>query len=115
MKVLFLYPNTDGYFRCPVGLTLIMTILAKEGHDVKVFDTTFMAVEDSGDNQMREKLGIVKKVPTAHLFEKQSTDKIISTWVKTVQDFKPDLIGASIMEDAYSFCGDLLDAVKKKI
>ena len=43
MKIMFLYPNNEGYFRCPIGLTLIMTILAKEGHEVKLFDTTFMA------------------------------------------------------------------------
>ena len=40
MKIMFLYPNNDGYFRCPVGMTFLMTILAKEGHEIKLFDTT---------------------------------------------------------------------------
>ena len=44
MKVLFLYPNHEGYFRCPVGLTLVMTVVANAGHEVKLFDTTFMNV-----------------------------------------------------------------------
>ena len=72
MKVMFLYPNNDGYFRCPVGLTLIMTILAKEGHEIKLFDTTFMAKSDNEDQKIREKLKIVKVLPTAHLYEKRS-------------------------------------------
>ena len=113
MKIMFLYPNNDGYFRCPVGLTLIMTILAKEGHDIKLFDTTFMAVDDNKDNEIREKLGIVKPVPSAHLFKKHSKEEILSTWIKEIRDFKPDLIAASILEDAYEFCGTLLDAAKK--
>ena len=72
MKVMFLYPNNDGYFRCPVGLTLIMTILAKEGHEIKLFDTTFMATSDNEDIKIREKLKIVKVIPTAHFYEKRS-------------------------------------------
>jgi len=113
MKVMFLYPNNDGYFRCPVGLTLIMTILAKEGHEIKLFDTTFMATSDNEDKKIREKLKIVKVLPTAHLYEKRSKKEIISSWIKAIDDFKPDLIAASILEDAYEFCGTLLDAAKK--
>ena len=33
--------------------------------------------------------------------------------IDTIKSFKPDLIAASILEDAYEFCGNLLDAVKK--
>lgn len=113
MKILFIYPNNEGYFRCPIGLTLIMTILRDEGHEIKLFDTTFTASEDAQDNRAREKLGLVKTVPTAHLFEKQSNEKLISDWIKTIKDFKPDLIAASIIEDMYKFCGTFLDAAKE--
>ena len=114
MKVMFLYPNDEGYFRCPVGLTLIMTILAKEGHEVKLFDTTFMAVGDNLDSKLREKHRTAKPIPMDHLFNKYSTKELISKWIKAIQDFKPDLIAASILEDAYDFCGTFLDSAKKK-
>ena len=110
---MFLYPNNDGYFRCPIGLTLIMTILAKEGHEVKLFDTTFMAAGENNDSKLREKNGTVKPVATAHLFQKHSKEELITAWIKTIEDFKPDLIAASILEDAYTFCGTFLDAAKK--
>ena len=113
MKILILYANNEGYFRCPIGLTLIMTILRDEGHEVKLFDTTFTASTDNKDNRMREKLETVKSVPTAHLFKKQSNEKLISAWIKTIKDFKPDLIAASIIEDLYKFCGTFLDAAKE--
>jgi hypothetical protein len=72
MKIMFLYPNNEGYFRCPIGLTLIMTILAKEGHEVKLFDTTFMASAENVDTKLREKSGTVKYIPMDHLYNKQS-------------------------------------------
>ena len=76
MKIMFLYPNNDGYFRCPVGLTLIMTLLAKEGHEIKLFDTTFMAAGDNLDSKSREKSGAAKPIPTAHLFKKHSEENV---------------------------------------
>ena len=79
---MFLYPNDEGYFRCPVGLTLIMTILAKEGHEVKLFDTTFMAVGDNLDSKLREKHRTAKPIPMDHLFNKHSTKELRSKWIK---------------------------------
>ena len=77
MKIMFLYPNHEGYFRCPIGLTLIMTILAKEGHEVKLFDTTFMAAEENIDSKMREKSGMVKPIPMDHFYNKHSEKEVI--------------------------------------
>ena len=113
MNILFLYPNNEGYFRCPVGLTLIMTILKNEGHNIKLFDTTFMNVEDNIDSKIREKIGMTKPVAMDHLYEKNSEQEIISKWLKLIGDFKPDIIGVSFLEDQYEFCGRLLDEAKK--
>ena len=41
MKVLFIYPNAQGYSRIPLGLCLVMTMLEENGHEVDLFDTTF--------------------------------------------------------------------------
>ena len=70
MRVMFLYPNNEGYFRCPIGLTLIMTMIEDDGHSVELFDTTFKYVKDNVDSKVREKYGFAKVVPTEHLFEK---------------------------------------------
>ena len=113
MKILFLYPNNEGYFRCPVGLTLIMTILKKEGHEIKLFDTTFMAADDNLDSELREKNGSAKPIVMDHFFDKHTERELISKWIQTIKEFKPDLIAASILEDAYEFCSLFIDAVKK--
>jgi len=113
MRVLFLYPNHEGYFRIPIGLTLIMTVAANEGHDVGLFDTTFIATGDNLDSKGREKDKLVKAIPMHEMFNKHSQEEIVDAWIKKIKDFKPDLIGISILEDAYKFADVLLTAAKK--
>ena len=73
MKILFLYPINEGYFRCPVGLTLLMTIAEKEGFEVKLFDTTFIAAEDNIDSKLREKRGDTKPIEMGHMSPSSKT------------------------------------------
>ena len=114
MKIMFLYPNHVGYFRCPVGLTLIMTVCANEGHEVKLFDTTFMNVSENEDNRAREKAGQVKPVTLDNFFNKLSKNQIEIDWLKAVKEFSPDIIGTTIVEDSYTYCDRLLGLAKEK-
>ena len=114
MKVMFLYPNHEGYFRCPVGLTLIMTVVENEGHQVKLFDTTFMNSANNQDNAKREGAGLVKPVTLDNYFNKKSTNQIETDWMKAVEDFSPDIIATTIVEDAYTYADRLLSLAKNK-
>ena len=114
MKILFLYPNHEGYFRVPIGITLIMTVCKNAGHDVKLFDTTFIAAEDNLDTLVREKAKLTKPIPMDEMYDKHTQDEIVDLWLKKIEDFKPDLIVASILEDAYKFADTLLGAAKNK-
>ena len=58
MKILALYANTGGYGRIPTGLAIIITVLAKAGHKIELFDTTFLEASNH-DNDLREEAGIV--------------------------------------------------------
>ena len=111
---MFLYPNHEGYFRCPVGLTLIMTVVENEGHQVKLFDTTFMNSDDNQDNTKREDAGLVKPVTLDNYFNKKSTNQIETDWLKAVEDFSPDIIATTIVEDAYTYADRLLSLAKNK-
>ena len=112
MKILFLYPNHVGYFRCPVGLTLIMTVCANAGHKVKLFDTTFMNTSTNEDQKQREESGQVKPVTVDNFFTKKTKEQIDQAWLKTIENFKPDLIATTIVEDSYVYCDQLLKIAK---
>ena len=113
MKVLFLYPNHVGYFRCPIGLTLIMTMCKNEGHEVHLFDTTFMNVEENKDQDKREETGQVKPVTLDGFFNKKSKNEIESLWLSKIEEINPDMIATSIVEDSYLYCDRLLGLAKK--
>ena len=114
MKIMFLYPNHVGYFRCPVGLTLIMTVCKNAGHDVKLFDTTFMNVSENKDQETREKSGQVKPVALENFFNKKSKSQIETQWLDEIEKFSPDIIGTTIVEDSYVYCDRLLGLAKEK-
>jgi len=113
-KVMFLYPNHEGYFRAPVGLTLIMTVTEIAGHEVKLFDTTFMNVSENKDDAVRVKSGQVKPVSMDNYFTKKSKEQIENAWLDAIEKFSPDLIATTIVEDSYEFADRLLNIAKKK-
>ena len=60
IKVLFIYPNTFGMNMLPPAIALFSAIL-KDGHQVKVFDTTYYAVDHgmNSDGSKEKKLNVV--------------------------------------------------------
>ena len=43
MKVLFIYPNAEGYGRVCLGISVIMSVLEDKVHEVDLFDSTFIS------------------------------------------------------------------------
>ena len=87
---MFLYPNHEGYFRCPLGLTVIMTVCANEGHEVRLFDTTFMNVSENKDNKIREKAKQVKVVTIDNFFNNLTfilLNRINYLWQKKLRKY----------------------------
>jgi len=122
MKVLSIYPNADGYGRIPTGLAIIMTVIKNAGHELALFDTTFLQASNS-DNDTREKAGLVKKVESivgsktsvacSPTFESLSEDQIKGLLLEKLKQFKPDVVIMSIVEDNYSWADKLLNVVKR--
>jgi len=112
MRFLFVYPNEEGYGRIPLGIALLMTILKKEGHDVDLFDVTFVIQNANKDTEMREEIGEVKVTDTGYLYHKHSYEEIDQLFVDKIQDVAPDIIGFGIVEDNYLYCHRLLKVGK---
>ena len=45
---------------------------------------------------------------------KNSKNKIEDKWLKAIEEFSPDIIGTTIVEDSYVYCDRLLGLAKKK-
>ena len=112
MKILALYANTGGYGRIPTGLAIIITVLTEAGHDLELFDTTFLEASNH-DNDLREEAGIVIPVPLGHLYEGMTQAQIDASFAEKLNLFSPQMLIASIVEDNYPYAHHFLEIAKK--
>ena len=112
MKILFLYPNFGGYGKIPIGMALVMTILQNEGHEIDLFDVSFIISDHNLNDEQMERVKAVKETDTSHLFDLHSYDQIDNLLKSKIEKFSPDLVTASIVEDNYRYCHRLLKLIK---
>lgn len=112
MNVLLIYPNCEGYGRIPLGVSLISACLKRAGHAVELFDLTFMMSKNI-DNAMREEIGTAKKVDTVSYWGTVEGLDIYGELRKKLLEFKPRLIGISIIQNNYWVSVDLLRFIRK--
>jgi len=115
MKILFVYPNTQGYPRVPHGQNIVMIMLEHAGHDVELFDTTFMFTDKNMVDDEKELVGIVKPgsvLYTQKFFKKRTPEEIDGLLRQKVSSFGPDLIAFGILEDNYDYADRLMAVIK---
>jgi len=130
MRILAIYPNADGYGRIPTGLAIIMTVLGNNGHDLELFDTTFL--HDTNRDEDQRKINKVVKdavkvdAPnTDHslelttsdgmpviIYDSLSDEEVNERLLAKVKKFNPDAIIMSIVEDNYNWADRLLQVIK---
>tara|TARA_B110001454_G_C12718366_1_gene433567 strand:+ start:895 stop:2520 length:1626 start_codon:yes stop_codon:yes gene_type:complete len=113
INILFIYPNTYGMNMLPPAIAMFTSILKKEGHNIKIFDTTYYAIDyglDSDGTKM-ERLNVVPYSMKDKGIRLKTTDwkKDIK---KLVKSFKPDLIALSSTEDMWELGMLVLDEIQ---
>ena len=95
INILFIYPNTFGMNMLPPAIATFSAILKKEGHQVKVFDTTYYAVDHGIDSDGSKEQGL-NVVPYQKEMEKKGLRIKDSSWrddvTKLVNDYHPDIL-----------------------
>ena len=112
MKIAFLNPVNFLDTGIPQGIALLSAIVKERGHEVKVIDTAFMKTGE----YVRPNAGITIYKPTAYdlhdLVENDPVVDVINEVQKQVDDFKPDLLGVSVMTTNYQYSVDLMNQLK---
>ena len=110
-RILFVYPNIEGYPVIPLAFSLFSGILKKEGHEIGLFDITFMV--ENLDHKARESIKSVKTIDNIGTYwGKRSGFNINEELKKKLQSFNPDLVGFTIVENNYGCARDLFKVVK---
>jgi len=111
-KVLFVYPNKEGYPIIPLGISVLAGILKRENHIVDLFDITFL-VPERLDHNAREKTGVVEKVSTDKYWGTGNGVDITQEFKNKILSFEPDLIAFSIVENNYGCAKELFKVAKE--
>ena len=111
-KVLFVYPNKEGYPIIPLGISVLAGILKRENHTVDLFDITFM-VPERLDHNAREKTGVVEKVSVEEYWGAGYEFDISKEFKNKILSFDPDLIAFSIVENNYGCAKELFKIARE--
>lgn len=112
MKILFIYPNCEGYGRIPLSLSILSACLKKHNHEVKLFDITFM-VSNNKDNEMRERNFTAKKTDTKEYWGELPNIDIKQEIINEIANFNPDIIAITLIQNNYLISIKLLKEIKK--
>lgn len=111
-RILFVYPNREGYPIIPLGISVLAGVAKKENHNIDLFDVTFMMPERL-DHMAREKTQTVLKVDFKKYWGSGSDVDINEEFRKKILSFNPDLIAFSIVENNYGCSRELFKIAKK--
>lgn len=110
-KVLFVYPNTEMATLVPLNLSLLSACLKKADIEVQLFDTTYYKWEDINFEQKKVELLQLRpfsyEEKGVHYKETDMNDDLR----EMVKEYKPDLIGITLVEDTWDLGKSLLAAI----
>ena len=112
-RVLFLYPNIQMCALMPTGVALLSAMLRREGFVVDIFDCTFYKVPLTVNYPFYH--SSLRPVNWDERDIKFYESDIVADFQKKVDEFQPDLIAVSVVENTYHIGMRLVKSLKKRI
>ena len=100
MKVMFIYPNKNGFGTIPLGISMISARLEEDGHKTLLFDSTFFTSRSMNFKDKREEVGTHIKTDLGKYVTRidPSPEQVFE---KMVIEEEPDIVGLSAV--SYNF------------
>ena len=115
MKVLLVYPNDRMDGLISVGVSVLSAHLKKANHEVELYDTTFYDTGKKTGDFYREQMGQVIPIDMSKygvVRKKVTLNELQLSFRKKVLEFKPGLIGFSVLEITYDQGLELANAIE---
>lgn len=111
-KVLLIYANKMMENLIPINVSILSAVLRKSGFDVKLFDTTFYPTEDESGYDIRSRNLQIRNFDfTQYGINLKQTD-MYTDFRSLVEEYRPDLIGLSAVEETYPLGISLLKTTR---
>ena len=114
-KFLLVYPNKMMAMMLPLSISVLSAVLKQNGVNVQLFDTTYYHLEEKSMDEKLVDVLQVKKFSYADADVKLIDDNVTEAFEATIKQFRPDLIGVSVVEETFDLGMRLVDVVKGKI
>ena len=111
-KVLLIYANKMMENLISINVSILSAALKQHGFDVKLFDTTFYRTEDESVYDIRVNNLQVRKFDLSSYGIKINDSDIHEDLIKLVEEYKPNLVGLSAVEETYLLGLSLLKSIK---
>lgn len=113
-KILLVYPNKTLLGVPANNLALLSACLKEGGYETRLFDASMYRAENEKSNdEVREKLGHVKKSSYEDLVNVQFKD-VHEDFARVVEEYKPNLIAVSMIDSTISYGLSFIEKVKDK-
>lgn len=98
-RVLLLYPNLMMKNLLPPSIGILTACLKEAGFEAGLFDTTYYATETENPDDVRKEYLQVRSYDVADYGISVKDADVAEDFRRKVADFRPDIIGVSVVED----------------
>lgn len=112
-RVLLVYANSPMDNLIPLNISYLTACLKKKGIYVRLFDTTFYKTTEKSSDEARVEMLQVKPFSLSKYEIKYKISDIFEDFRKLVIEYKPQLIGFSVVEPTYKLAERLLDSIRE--
>ena len=114
-RVLLFYPNIPLLGATPSNLAILSAYLKQDGFEVRLFDCTLYKPKDvETDDDVRTKLGQVKKSNLNDYFSTKDAAEIYDDFINLVEEYRPNLIGFSLVDSTVTSSLTFIERIKDK-
>ena len=113
-KILLFYPNHMNAGLPPSNLAILAAYLKEEEFNVKLFDTSLYKTMFGSLDDIRIKLGHVKKTDINKYISFLDKREMYNDFIKVVEEYKPNLIGITLVDSTIKFSLDFIEKIKDK-
>ena len=114
-KILFIYPTPFRVTGLSVGVASLCGMLKANNYEVKVLDTAFYPeLEKECQIDVRAERMIGKRISQENYYWKRNTLDMEEDFINIIRDFKPDIIGFSILEPMFDLSLRISKFIKRE-
>ena len=115
LKILFLYPNLNMSTLVPNAISILSAVLKADGFkNIDLFDTTFYDTKEDSKDEDRVKTGQVQPFNFDERGIKLKQSDMFQDFVQKIEQFNPDVIYASIVEDTFPIFKKFMEPIENR-